>query len=211
MPHRHTLILSLFDHSGNWSAPYVAAGYRVVRVDLQEGLDVLTYHPPTPPHGVLAAPPCTIWTNANAHRWRTIPAAVSEYHRRLILATLALCRTATAWWCLENPRGRLGQLLGPHVWEFQPWWYGDSYTKRTCLWGRFNLPAARPVLPIGPLVAGHGRPPDYPLFPGSATRQLPGPIAARWSAPTAAERLARANHRSATPPNFAAAYFAANP
>jgi hypothetical protein len=41
---------------------------------------------------------------------------------------------------LENPVGRLNKLrpqLG-NPWYFQPWHYGDAYTKKTGLWGNFN-------------------------------------------------------------------------
>ena len=33
-------ILSLFDASGNWSAPYRRAGYRVIQRDIQLGQDI---------------------------------------------------------------------------------------------------------------------------------------------------------------------------
>ena len=35
------IILSLFDYTGNWSQPYVDAGYEVARLDKQNGDDVL--------------------------------------------------------------------------------------------------------------------------------------------------------------------------
>ena len=51
-------ILSLCDFTGNWSQPYVDAGYDVVRVDLQHGGDVrLMEKGDAPVHGILAAPP----------------------------------------------------------------------------------------------------------------------------------------------------------
>jgi len=48
------------------------------------------------------------------------------------------------WWVLENPVGRLNKLFpqledyGPRY--YQPYWYGDPYSKKTGLWGRFNFP-----------------------------------------------------------------------
>jgi hypothetical protein len=52
-----------------------------------------------------------------------------------------------SWWCLENPVGTLGRWLGKPRTSFHPYEYGDPYTKRTCLWGDFTMPAKRPVQP----------------------------------------------------------------
>jgi hypothetical protein len=66
---RPTLILSLCDYSGVWSQPYVDDAYDVVRVDLKHGQDVrLLELPDRPVHGILAAPPCTVFANSGA-RW----------------------------------------------------------------------------------------------------------------------------------------------
>jgi hypothetical protein len=86
------------------------------------------------------------------------------------------------WWAVENPIGRLNRYLGPPVMYFDPCDYGDPYTKRTALWGRFNNPKTSRVEPVekSPI---HWMP--------------PGP-----------ERAAK---RSITPPGFARAFFEANP
>lgn len=95
---------------------------------------------------------------------------------RLILAT------RPKWWALENPAGKLRRYLGPPTYTFQPNDHGDPYTKRTCLWGEFNLPARNPV----------------PATEGSKMHRLsPSP-----------DRAAR---RSETPMGFARAFFEANP
>ena len=141
-------ILSLFDFSGVWSQPYVDKGYAVTRLDIQTGGDVLTFDSNAylaehgQPQGILAAPPCTDFASSGARWWadkdkdgRTGEAL------RLIDATLAIVDVLQpAWWALENPVGRLTRLrpqLGK-PWYFQPWWYGDAYTKKTGLWGDFN-------------------------------------------------------------------------
>ena len=141
-------ILSLFDFSGVWSQPYVDKGYAVTRLDIQTGGDVLTIDSSAylaehgQPQGILAAPPCTDFASSGARWWadkdkdgRTGEAL------RLIDATLAIVDVLQpAWWALENPVGRLTRLrpqLGK-PWYFQPWWYGDAYTKKTGLWGDFN-------------------------------------------------------------------------
>jgi hypothetical protein len=77
------------------------------------------------------------------------------------------------WWVMENPVGRLQDWIGNHRCTFQPneyagylgdeetgnlivdpddpaknfmerRWMEDAYTKRTCLWGKFNIPKKDP-------------------------------------------------------------------
>jgi len=52
------------------------------------------------------------------------------------------CRLAGGlrWWALENPRGYLNQFLGRPAFEFYPFEFGDSYFKKTFLWGWFKAP-----------------------------------------------------------------------
>ena len=45
-----------------------------------------------------------------------------------------------AFWALENPMGYLRQFLGKPALTFDPCDYGDTYTKKTDLWGYFNEP-----------------------------------------------------------------------
>jgi hypothetical protein len=87
------------------------------------------------------------------------------------------------WWVLENPVGRLKDYIGPPAHYYDPCDYGDPYTKRTCLWGRFRMPfKTSRVEPTG----------------GSKMHLVPpGPE--------------RKNIRSATPAGFARAFFEANP
>ncbi|MCK4817511.1 hypothetical protein KA005_17205, partial [bacterium] len=51
------------------------------------------------------------------------------------------------FWALENPVGRLVHYLGKPKMYFDPCDYGDPYTKKTCLWGKFNEPAINRVDP----------------------------------------------------------------
>lgn len=143
-------ILSLCDYTGNWSQPYADAGYNVVRVDLKHGMDVRLLPYQGKVHGVLAAPPCTAFAGSGAQWW----AAKDQDGRTLDgLALVDAClRIITVcnpkWWALENPVGRLRRWLGPPAYVFNPCDHGDAYTKRTCLWGRFNPPARHPVEPV---------------------------------------------------------------
>lgn len=178
------LIVSLFDFTGVWSQPYLEAGYDVRRFDLRNGDDVrLLQHLDKPVHGVLAAPPCTDFAVSGARWWR----AKGEAALLAGLATVdAACRFILAhnpkWWALENPVGRLRRYLGPPALIFDPCDYGDPYTKRTLLWGRFQAPERSPVDPVE----------------GSKM----------WRLPPSPDRAAL---RSVTPAGFARAFFAANP
>jgi hypothetical protein len=138
-------IVSLCDYSGVWSRPYEEAGYDVIRVDLKHGQDVrLLKLPNRPVHGVLAAPPCTVFANSGA-RW---PRSDDEMREGLSIVDACLrfiVATDPLWWALENPTGKLKHYLGPPAFTFQPNDYGDPYTKRTCLWGKFVPPPKTPV------------------------------------------------------------------
>ena len=67
-------VLSLFDFSGSWSAPYEQAGYTVIRVDIKAGIDLLTWNYKQIERGqvvgILAAPPCTHFTVSGAQYWK---------------------------------------------------------------------------------------------------------------------------------------------
>lgn len=145
------LILSLFDHSGNWSKPYLDAGYEVAQIDLQHGQDarLLPYFKGGV-HGILAAPPCTAFAASGAQYWKAKDAAGELLEA---LALVDACMRAVVvyqpkWWVLENPVGRLTTWLGPPAFKFQPSHFGDPYTKTTYLWGKFNLPKLNAVRPI---------------------------------------------------------------
>jgi hypothetical protein len=191
---RGRVILSLCDLTGNWSRPYAEAGYEVRMVDLATGQDVrLLQYPDVPVHGILAAPPCTCFANSGA--W--VPRTDAEMIEALsvvdaCLRLVAICNPT--WWCLENPVGKLKKYLGPPVMRFNPCDYGDPYTKKTCLWGRFT-----PPVPDSLLTTTKSVEPVRVCSQGSWIQTLGGK----------SERTKRL--RSATPPGFAKAFFEVNP
>jgi hypothetical protein len=143
-------ILSLFDESGEWSAPYVWAGYDVVQLDIQNGVDLNDVEVPTALfdagiddiYGVLAACPCTHFANSGA-RWfadkdRT---GVTQEGIALVEKTLEIVDFFDpVFWVIENPIGRIQKLCGlpdPRL-IFQPHHFGNPYTKKTQLFGEFN-------------------------------------------------------------------------
>jgi hypothetical protein len=110
---RPQLILSLCDYTGEWSKPYRDDDYDVVQVDLAHGQDVRLMELPTKPiHGILAAPPCTVFANSGA-RW---PRTDDEMREGLSVVDACLrivLMTRPSWWVLENPAGKLSRYLGP--------------------------------------------------------------------------------------------------
>jgi len=142
------IILDLCSGTGAWSQPYVDAGYDVRRFTLPI-YDVRRIHWRFGPvRGVLAAPPCTEFAVSGARWWASKPPHLLEEAVAVVQACLRIIDEAKpAWWALENPVGRLSKFIGPPVCYFQPWEYGDPWTKRTGLWGRFTVPAKTPVTP----------------------------------------------------------------
>ena len=57
------IILDLCGGTGSWSRPYVEAGYDGRLITLPE-IDVRDYMPPNNIYGILAAPPCTMFSFA---------------------------------------------------------------------------------------------------------------------------------------------------
>lgn len=185
-------ILSLCDHTGNWSRPYERAGYEVVRVDIQDGQDVRLMEFPGRVHGILAAPPCDHFAASGARWWEAKGEAAILDGLSIVDACLRIVTISRPeWWVLENPVGRLRRWLGPPVWTFDPCGFGlsdsDAYTKKTLLWGNFCPPV--------PLVSVVARTPLVPIL-GSKMHRMSSSAKAQ---------------RSATPEGFAQAFFEANP
>ena len=114
------------------------------------------------------------------------------------------------WWALENPpgRGQLKSILGEHQLSFQPWQYGDPWTKRTFIWGKFMPLRKRPVSPRWCMG-------DSGLSRKRRERKGQPP---RAFVPTSYLRehgivipVGRSGKRAITPPGFARAFFEANP
>lgn len=155
-------VLSLFDYSGNWSRPYREAGANVVQLDLKLGVDiskidcawlsenVLELYGTV--DGILAAPPCTDFAVSGAQYFKAKDQdGRTEKSLELVRQVLRCVEYLKPdWWAMENPVGRLNKLMpelakyGP--WYFEPWMFGDPYTKKTGLWGKFNRGLPRNVV-----------------------------------------------------------------
>lgn len=148
-PVRERIILDLCGGTGAWSKPYKDAGYDV-RVITLPGTDVRTYEPPEGVYGILAAPPCTHFSLSGAQYWKTKDADGRTFEDVSILTAclMIIAKAKPKFWAIENPVGRMKKLLGEPNHKFDPCDYGDAYTKKTLLWGEFNIPIKNRVEPI---------------------------------------------------------------
>lgn len=200
------IILDLCGGSGSWSRYYKMAGYDVRLITLPY-YNVLSYEPPLNVWGVLAAPPCTEFSFLNA---------VAEPRKRntdkgmiLVNACLSIIKKCNPqWWALENPVGYLRKYLGLPTMTFQPWEYGDPWTKRTDIWGHFTIPPRlynswESVPDKLSLYTRKGRgKPNFAFLHKSALHKIPQ---LSWANPET-----DADFRAITPPGFARAFFEAN-
>lgn len=140
------VVLDLCSGSGAWSAPFAEAGYEVILVDTELGLDVRSYVPPQNVWGVLAAPPCTEFANSGARWWPRKPPHLLADAILVAKACLRIIDEAhPVWWALENPIGRIAQVgcvpeLGKVTFMYQPYEYEDFWSKKSFVWGNVSKP-----------------------------------------------------------------------
>lgn len=155
MDNSRKIILDLCGGTGSWSRPYAEAGYDVRVITLPDG-DVRTYEPPDNVYGILAAPPCTMFSFArtNAKSPRDLKAGMEIVRACLdiIWKQMEVIQETKSkiiplkFWALENPyHGFLKKFIGKPAFTFDPWEFGDGYQKRTALWGNFNEPKKSPT------------------------------------------------------------------
>lgn len=189
IPIKERVILDLCAGSGAWSAPYDKAGYPVIHVTLPWH-DVRTYKPPANVYGILAAPPCDEFSMAR----NGTPSSPRNFKHGM--ETVAACmriilQSQPVFWALENPTGHLSKFLGKPRDVFQPFDFGDPWTKQTALWGSFTLPTR------GPRVRALGNGPFCMKCDPSRRKKN------TW--------CSKKEHRAITAPGFARAFFEANP
>src|SRR5580692_7054956 len=116
------IILDLCGGTGSWGLPYAVAGYDVRLVTLPEN-DVLTYQPPENVYGILAAPPCTMFSDA---RTRAKTPRDLQGGMKIVETCIRIIHSyqyntlhdqqkypPLKFWALENPwYGRLKWFLG---------------------------------------------------------------------------------------------------
>lgn len=205
------IILDLCGGTGSWSEPYRKAGYEVHVITLPS-YDILattwdTTHlwfmptdgkhvlkiPINQVHGILAAPPCTMFSRARttAKTPRDFDGAISVV--RACFGIVWTCRSAgrLEFWALENPMGLLRQFIGNPSYSFRGWEFGDDHVKFTDLWGYFNRPTNK-------------RGARAPIFDRKKWALAKKPKKYQGV------KLSRADVRAITPRYFAQAFFKAN-
>ena len=143
--------------------------------------------------GVLAAPPCVEFSYAKHFHGKGNYSHNFLGGLQIVDACLRIVLTARPrWWALENPKNYLQRWRGLPDFEFDPWEYGDSDQKRTCIWGTFAWPMPTvDIKPEGLVKFSMLKSKDiHPEYYGKLTRQ---------------------ERRAITPPGFAQAFFEANP
>ncbi len=163
------VILDLCGGTGSWSKPYKDAGYDV-RVITLPNYDVssvlfeeevmifqvgneLEYILFKDVYGILAAPPCTMFSMArtNAKTPRDLEGAMETVQACLrIIWECQYSGKRLAFWAMENPKARLRWFMGLPAMTFSPQDFGDSYRKPTDLWGNFNTDLKRTPVPLNP-------------------------------------------------------------
>lgn len=111
---------------------------------------------------ILMAPPCTHFSSSGARWFKDKDKdGRTEEHAQIVrdcLEVVEVCKPRI--WALENPVGRIASVvpeLGKWEMTFHPCDYGayaedgedEAYTKRTCLWGKFNTDLEKyPIEPV---------------------------------------------------------------
>lgn len=124
-----------------------------VQGDIRKFYELLTGFPF---HLIIGFPPCTDLSLAGARFWKEKRAdgrqdAAAEFFMDMI-------RSRAVHVAVENPRGDMTRRYRPPDQIVEPWWFGDPYSKKTCLWLR-NLPELyidNPVRVTGRVATGGG-------------------------------------------------------
>ena len=148
MKNSEKIILDLCGGTGAWSDPYAENGYTRIIVDIEDGDDVRLFKTDYEIYGMLAAPDCTHLASSGARWWK-------EKGEQALIEALSLSDACIriamfynpVFWALENPVGRLRRYYRDPTLIFDPCDYGDPYTKKTLVWGKFNIPKKNKVKP----------------------------------------------------------------
>ena len=143
------IILHLCADIGSDSKPYRDAGYNVICIGKDIGVE--NYIPPDNVYGIIANPPCTMFsiarTKAKTPRDLRLGMVAVQHCLRIIWECLykqyddSTRAMPLKFWVIENPgSGYLRWFLGNPRFEYCQSEYGQSFTKRTALWGQFTPP-----------------------------------------------------------------------
>lgn len=198
MENKDKIILHLCaSEFGSDTADYRAAGYDVRLITKDIGVE--NYHPPKNVYGIIANPPCTMFSIARGTRAKK-PRDLRE-GMHLVQECLRIIWEAQydtpinsftpylKFWAIENPAtGMLKHFLGKPTFVYSPPQFGDTFSKKTALWGKFNEPQR---LILQSQIPPHNSVSDLHAFER--------------------DRAKRTDLRSIASPYFTKAFFIANP
>ena len=131
------IILHLCADLGSDSKFYQSdENYEVILIGEEIGVE--NYTPPKNVYGIIANPVCTEFSTASGfHKKRNY-----ELGFQMVKHCIRIIdECSPIFWAIENPaNGRLKDFLGKPKMTYQPWEYGSPWTKKTALWGNFNIP-----------------------------------------------------------------------
>ena len=110
--------------------------FEVIKIGKDIGVE--NYNPPKNVYGVIANPVCTQFSIARGFN------KIGDLKEGMFLVNHCLriieeCNPI--FWVIENPAtGKLKDFLGSPTFTYQPWEFGSPWTKKTALWGKFNIP-----------------------------------------------------------------------
>lgn len=134
---KNRIILQLCADTGSDTKPYKDAGYDVRLIGSSIGVE--NYHPPKDVYGIIANPVCLEFSTARSNGKARNP---DEGMKLVKECQRIISECSPTFWVIENPaKGVLKNYLGKPTYEYEPWWYGSPWTKRTALWGKFNIPS----------------------------------------------------------------------
>lgn len=204
------IILHLCADTGSDSRPYqLSDEYEVIKVGAEIGVE--NFSAPANVYGIIANPVCTEFSVAPSSRNRDFEKGMFLVNECLRVVEEAKAGGHLEFWVIENPAtGSLKDFLGTPTYSYEPWWYGSPWTKRTALWGEFNIPSRVyeswddvPKLPGLYVRPGRGKP-SLAFMHKSAVSLIPEFIEAGFTPDSDME------FRSLCSQKFASAFFEAN-
>lgn len=135
------IILHLCADTGSDTKPYDDdPEYKVIKVGSAIGVE--NFHAPVGTYGIIANPVCLEFSTARSNgKARNPDAGMVLVNECMRIIEEARRLGSLNFWVIENPAsGVLKDYLGPAKYKYEPWWYGSPWTKKTALWGEFNIP-----------------------------------------------------------------------
>lgn len=210
------VLISLYDYSGNASRPYREAGWKVYQIDIQNGVDIMTWdflqpikeaEYSIPQVNIIAMQPCDCYALCgNRHKKKRFLNGEFDASQRLVERTKMIIdfydnERLLGFWQLENPMtdihkknpwlGKITQKFNPCDFAgYDPEPNNSRYNKETWLFGRFNKMIIKRLEPFIDEKRGKAVNPGWSKLGGKS--------------------LKTKNQRSVTPLGFAYAFYAAN-